>query len=214
MKTFTTAAMAAIEAGTAIVSGAVEILSTPAIRVWGGYGQLLINGATYEGIGDRGMAQVAGGATGGTAQNVTLKLSGIESEVIELLDADEVRGASVAVYRLIFSGDGLTLLDAQVFTRGRLDQLPITETIGGEAAILALIESAARGLGRRGGRMRSDADQRLVKADDGFFRNVSYAPEKNLAWGGKRSAAARTVLSGAVYGRGDLASALLERQVQ
>jgi hypothetical protein len=62
------------------------------------------------------------------------------------------------------------------------------EVIGG-AAIKVAVESAARGLGRSGGRMRSDSDQRLINATDGYFKNTAYAPEKMLYWGGKRPAA-------------------------
>lgn len=208
MKSFNDAAMAEIEAGTAIVSGAVEVLSDPPIRVWGGYGELTLDGQTYEPIGDRGLAQVDTGTLGATAQNVTLTLSGIEPEVLALLDSDEVRRASVAVWRLIFAGDGRTFLDGRVFRRGRLDQLQVASTIGGAATISALVESAARGLGRRGGRLRSDADQRLVKANDGFFRNVSFAAEKQLYWGGKKPATAGAALGGSSYGGSNQARAV------
>lgn len=198
MKNFSAPAMAEIEAGTAGVSAAVEIASDPPIRLWGGLGTIQIGGEDFLGIGDRGLAQVSGGAVGGAEQNVTLELSGVEAEAVEVLEADEVQGAPVTVWRLVFKGDHKTLLDAQVFTRGRLDQLPLEDVVGGTALIRALVESAARGLGRRGGRMRTEADQRLVDALDGFFKSVSFAGQKTLAWGGKRPAAASSVLPGAM----------------
>jgi len=190
MKIFSPAAMAEIRKGSAIVSGAVEILSRDPIRLWGGYGRLPIEGETYEPIADRALAQVSGQALGGAAQNVNLTLSGIEPEALELLDAEEVKRAPATLRRLIFSGDGKRMLDQHVFTRGRLDPLTVRDVIGGAASIATSIESAARGLGRRGGRMRTDADQRLIKADDGFFKNVSFAAEKNLYWGGQKPATA------------------------
>lgn len=186
MKAIDLRALAALQDGTAIVTGAVEIDSEPPVLVWGGYGPLDINGKVFDPIGDRGLAQVAGGALGGAAQGITLTLSGLEAAVLDLLDADEVAQAPAALWRLIFAGDGLTLLDARVWARGRLDQLVRDEQIGGPAALSAQLETAARGLGRSGSRMRSDADQRLVKADDGFFRNATYAGEKTLYWGGRR----------------------------
>lgn len=194
MKIFTDAAIEALDRGNGIVSGAIAIHCVPVVRVWGGYGDLTIGADTYRGVGDRGMAQISGGALGGAAQNVTLTLSGIEPEVLELLDANEVKRAAVVIHRLIFSGDGRTLLDAQVFTRGRIDQLRVVEKIGGAATIQAFVETAARGLGRRGGRMRSDADQRLIDPTDGFFRNAAYAAEKQLYWGGRRPARAGSAL--------------------
>lgn len=160
-----------------------------ALRIWGGYGPIEIDGEIYQGVGDRGLAQQNSGAIGGFAQGVTLTLSGLEPHVLSLLDEDEValiRGGSVVLYRLIFASDGKTLLDAHVFDRGRVDTIESVETIGGGAAIKLAVETAARGLGSAGARQRSDADQRLINPTDGYFKNTSYAPEKALYWGGKR----------------------------
>jgi hypothetical protein len=201
MKSFSSAAMDEIQAGTAIVGGAVEIGSDPVIRLWSGYGPLTFDSRTFDPIGDRGIAQLSGGMIGGTAQNVTLSLSGIEPEVLALLDAAEVQRAPVILWRLIFSGDQQTLLDYHVYTRGRLDKLDVAEMIGGTATISCNVESAARALGRKGGRVRSDADQRLVKANDGFFKNVAFAAEKTLYWGGKKPANAGAALAAPAAGQ-------------
>lgn len=160
------------------------------IRLWGGYGDMMlpsdVGTSLFQGIGDRGLIQSSSGALGGSAQNTTLALSGIEPAAIEVLNPDEVKDASVVVRRLIFDSAGKTLLGSYVFSRGRLDELKTAETVGGPAAIQLNVEGAARGLGRRGGRLRSDADHRLVNSDDGFFKFVSYAGKKVLYWGGKK----------------------------
>lgn len=196
MKSFSAAAMAAIQRGDAIVAGAVEIMSDPPVRVWGGYGILSIDGNNYDPIGDRGLAQEGSAAIGSAAGNITLTLSGIEPDVIALLNAGEVIRAPVTIWRLIFDGTGTALLDAQIFERGQVDRITVSETIGGVASIQVAVETAARGLGRKGGRMRTDADQRLIKANDGFFKNVAFAAEKTLYWGGKRPANAGRALGG------------------
>jgi hypothetical protein len=163
--------------------------SGEAIRLWGGYGAADLPSdagtSTFQGIGDRALVASSSGAIGGTAQNTTLALSGIEAAALEVLNPDEVRNASAVVRRLIFDSAGKTLLGAYVYSRGRLDELKTVEMVGGAAAIQVSVEGAARGLGRRGGRARSDADQRLVSASDGFYRVVSAAPKKTLYWGGK-----------------------------
>lgn len=203
MKSFSSDTLAALERGDAIVGGAFKIASVPAIRGFSGYGQISIDSETYEGIGDRALVQVTGGALGGGAQNITLVLSGIDPEMLELLDADEVKQAPTTSWRIIWTGDGKTMLGAYVFNRGRVDKVTSEEVIGGEAVVRAAIENAARGLGRRGGRMRTDADQRLVKATDGFFRNVAFAAEKTLYWGGKKPARAGSAIGGGGAQRGD-----------
>lgn len=203
--------MTAIEAGEVIVTAAVQItprdpLLDPA-RVWGGYGVIQIDGNDYLPLGDRGFAQQTSGVIGGVAQGITLTLSGVETAALALLDPDEVKGATVIIYRLIFASDGKTLLDAHLFDRGRGDALDTVETIGGGAALKYAVESAARGLGRSGERQRSDSDQRLISATDGYFKFTAYAAEKALYWGGKKPARAGDALGdGSLTGQviGDL----------
>jgi hypothetical protein len=170
------------------------------IRLWGGYGAADLpsdeGSSAFQGIGDRGLINQSAGAIGGSAQNLTLSLSGIEPAALELLDPSEVKGASAVVRRLIYDGAGKTLLGAYVYTRGRVDELKTSEVVGGSATIELSIEGAARGLGRRGGRIRSDADQRLVSSTDGFYRVVSAAPKKTLYWGGKRPSVAGSAVGG------------------
>ena len=190
MKVFSAPAQAAIEDGTAIVGGAVEIACDPPVRVWNGYGPLTLDGHEFTGVGDRGLVRTTNAKIGGAAQAIGLSLSGVDPDVLPLLEADELKGAPTSLRRLIFDGSGRQLLDSHVFSRGRVDTISTDETIGGEAAITAAIEGAARGLGRRGGRMRSDADQRLVDPTDGGMRHVSYAGSKQLYWGGQRPAPA------------------------
>lgn len=200
MKILSNAALDALDRGDAIVSGAVEIDSDPPVRAWGGLGELTFDGRTFDPLGDRALVQVAGGALGGAAQNITLSLSALEPELLELVEADGVSGASAILWRLIFSSDGNTLLDYHVWARGRLDELVREEEIGGTAEITAKLETAARGLGRRGGRMRSDADQRLIDPQDGYFKNAAFAGEKDLYWGGRRPARASSALGGSPFG--------------
>lgn len=157
-----------------------------ALRVWGGYGPIELDGEVYEGVGDRGLAQRTGGAVGGIAQGIELVLSRVEPELLVLLDADEIRGGAVILRRLIFASDGKTLLDYDIWDRGRVDTVSTVETVGGQATIKVGVESAARGLGRSGHRMRADSDQRLINPNDGYFRKTSYAGEKMLYWGGKK----------------------------
>lgn len=189
MKTIAPDAMIAIEAGEAIVTGAAKITPRDAgtpICVWGGHGTLEIGDDTYKGLGDRAFAQQTVGAVGGVAQGLTLGLSGVEPAALAFLDADEVKTASVVIHRLIFAADGKTLLDAHVFDRGRVDTVDTDEVIGGDASIQVAVESTARGLGKSGARMRSDPDQRLINANDGYFKFTAYAGEKMLYWGGRK----------------------------
>jgi hypothetical protein len=170
------------------------------IRLWGGFGPIEIDGDTYQPLGDRGLAQQTSGALGGVANGLTLSLSGIEPDALELLNADEIKGASVVIHRLIFASDGKTLLGSEVWDRGRVDTVDTDEEIGGQATINVAVESAARGLGHSGARQRADSDQRLINPNDGYFKSTAYAGEKELYWGGKRPVRTGDAHGGVVAG--------------
>jgi hypothetical protein len=180
-----------------LVERGVAVGTADPLRLWGGYGPLAIAGNDFAGVGDHAMAQQTAGAIGGVAQGMTLGLSGIETEVLALLDdAPQFRGAAVVIYRLIFAADGKTLLDAHVFDRGRLDTIDSDAVVGGEATISAAVESTARSLGRSLARLRSDSDQRLILLSDGYFDQTAYAWQKELYWGGKKPSRTASAVGG------------------
>lgn len=196
MKDFSPEALAALASGDVIVSGAVRLgLPTPRC-FWGGHGPLDLDGETYLGVGDKGLVSVSSGTLGGQEQGAELTLSAIDADVVAELNTRELRGVSVVIRRLIFNGSGSTLLQDSVYLRGRVDRAPIEETPGGTSVLRIAVEGAARGLGRRSERMRTDADQRLISATDGSFRKVAWAGEKTINWGGKPAVRGGTAFGG------------------
>ena len=189
MKTFSAEALAALASGDVIVSGAVRFALPEPVRFWGGHGPLVlpVDGVSeaFIGVGDRGMVNGSSGTIGGGEIGATLELSGVDPDVAGNLGLEELRGVRVIIWRLIFSGSGARLLHAAVFLRGRVDDAPIEETKGGTSIIRVTVEGAARGLGRRSERMRSDADQRLIRPTDGGLSRVIYAGDKQVTWGGQ-----------------------------
>lgn len=200
MKLFSDAAKAALESGRTVVHGAVEIAQTDGSTFagWGGDGVLTIGDTEFVGLGDAALAQVSAGALGDAAQNVSLSLSGVQPDVAARVQLGLLRRAATVVRRLIWDGSGTQLLDQHVFSRGRIDTASAEETPGGTATITAEVESAAKSLGRAGGRMRTDADQRLIDPMDVGFGKVSYAGQVQLFWGGKPPASASAVANGGV----------------
>ena len=200
MKTFSAEAVAAIASGDVLTSGAVWFGGSTAAGFWGGYGNLSVDGRAYRGIGDRGLVSVSAGTLGGNEQGATLSLSGVDPDIAGGLNLSLLRGIPVVIYRLIFNGTGSTLLHAAVFLRGRVDRAPIDETPGGTSTIKIGIESAARGLGRRSERMRTAADQQLVKPGDTGLSRIAYAGDKDIYWGGQPPARAGAAMGGMVQG--------------
>lgn len=205
MKIYSNAALTALEEGTAIVSGAVFIDLAPAFRVWGGYGDLTVDGQVFKGIGDKGLVETVSGSLGTAEEATEMRLSGVDPDVLALIDYPSVRGAAVVLWELVFDGSGANLLAANVHTRGAIDRMPREDTPGGESVLRVIVQGAIRGLGRGGVRMRTDADQRLFLGTDGGFSRVAFAAQKQLMLGGKPPQTARDVtgaMIGAVAGRG------------
>ena len=204
MKIFTEAAQAAIERGEAVVTGAVLIATEPdPVQIWGGYGELTFGepARVFKGIGDHGVVRASGGQLGGAAQAITLELSGVEPEIMALLDQAQISQAPVIIWRLIFDVTARQLLDTPIYTRGRLDKVVEDSVAGGVSKLAASVEGAAKSLGRNRGRTRSDADQRLDNPDDAGFSATAYAGSKVLYLGGKVPA---NTNAGAVGGVGGL----------
>lgn len=186
MKSFSAEALSALASGDVMVSGAVRLNREPnVVRLWGGYGAQVINGEVYLGVGDSGLVSVSAGALGANEQGAELTLSGVDPDVAGTLNLKILRGQPAVLYRLIFNGTGARLLHTEVYLRGRIDRTPIKETPGGASTITIGVEGAARGLGRRSERMRTDADQRQISPTDGGMRRVAFAADKAINWGGK-----------------------------
>lgn len=203
MKTFSASALAALRSGNVIVSGAVRFGTATPLCVWGGHGKVTLGSEVYTGLGSNGLVSVSGGSLGGHEQGPELTLSGVDPDAVPTLGLASLRGVSVVIWRLIFSGSGAEILQSSVFLRGRVDRVTVKESPGGEAVIGIGVEGAARGLGRRSERMRSDADQRLISATDGGLRRVAYAGEKAIYWGGQKPLRAGAAFGGGGRGPGD-----------
>lgn len=201
MRAYSEDALAALRAGDALVTGAVwfAIPGDP-VGFWGGFGNLSIDTYDFVGLGDRGIVKTSSGTLGGAEEVVLLELSGVDPDVAAELDLMSLRGVPVIIWRLLFNGAGSQLLQASVHRRGRVDSAPIEETPTGTSIIKIGVEGAARGLGRRSERMRSDADQRLISATDSGFRRVGFAGEKTIYWGGKPPERAGSAMGGTSAG--------------
>lgn len=191
-------AQAALERGDVLDAGAVKIgEGLDAIRLWSGHGPFTLDGEIYDGVGDRGLIASSGGTLGGAEQGLALSLSGVDPDALSLLELEPLRHAPVLTWRLTFDAAGTHLLEARRLARGRVDTVETEETPGGTATIRIEVEGAARGLGRRGGRTRTDADQRLIESADDGMKSVNVIGGKKLYWGGKPPQPAGQALPGA-----------------
>lgn len=202
MKTINATALLELAAGQSAVTGGVSFMTSPAAHVWGGFGNIVIDGTTYVGIGDAGTVVPVSFEMGGVESGVSLRLSGITDEVLALLAEEDLRGVAVVVRRLFFDQTGTTLRDYSVFFRGRCDGVVLKDVIGGESEAVFEVEGSARGLNRSGARVANLADQKLVSATDTSFERIATAPNLTLYWMNEGPRRASQAVNGGITGIG------------
>ncbi len=185
MKTLPEEAVEALAGRAPIVAGAARFAFGETFRVWSGFGDLEIDEEVYKGIGANALIVPTGSQTGGSAEGVRLTLSGLDPDVAQTIEDEGYHQKPVTIWRLIFSPEHV-LLGAAVYLRGRVDTVTITEQVGGDSSIEFDIEGPRRDMSRRGSRIRSNTDQRVLGGSgDAAFKHVTYAGRKTLVWGQK-----------------------------
>lgn len=190
MKTLPTEALDVLQGRTPIISAAAKFtFPSGTFRLWAGHGPLTgIDGDdAFTGIGARALLTPISTSKGGAAESLEIVLSGLDPDIAQTIEAEDYHQRPVVIWRLFF-GDEHTLLAPRVFMRGRVDTVAIKETIGGDSRIVINIEGPRRDMDRRGSRIRSDSDQRVLGgASDASLKHVSVAGRKTLAWGQRAS---------------------------
>lgn len=81
---------------------------------------------------------------------------------------------------------------------GAVDLIDQKEKPGGSADLIIRCEGSARELSRKAHRLRTDADQRQIDPNDGFFKHVTSVVTEELYWGraGNASPAPRVASKG------------------
>ncbi len=184
MRNIPAPAVAAIAAGTALVTGALRIMTSPPDCVWGGPGPITADGYTFVGLLENALLTEVAFEIGASEIGINLKVSGVSPQLVPKVMLQDYRGKPTVLYRFVLDQHGTTLLAAVPWFRGTIDNILIIDQPGGASEVTFKIEGVARGLSRAGGRLAADEDQRLIKSTDGSMRHVSSAADLMLAWGG------------------------------
>ncbi|HWA22333.1 MAG TPA: hypothetical protein VG735_08065 [Caulobacterales bacterium] len=198
MKTLSEDAIARLASGDPVIAGAAQFEFSQTWRFWSGYGPLTINANVFTGIGARALITPIEGQVGGAADGLTLTVSALDPDIAASIEDEDYHQKPVTIWRLIFDANGVNLIYASVWLRGRVDTIEQVETIGGDATLEIAVEGPFLDMSRKGARIASDTDQRVLGgASDGTMKHISVAGQQTLYWG-KRPAAAVTSLNGGV----------------
>lgn len=126
-----------------------------------------------------------GSRKGLSSEQLDVTVSLLSPSVATIMSGIAWHQRPVVVFHAFVDGAGDVLGVVPVFS-GFLDAAPVEDEDGGTLKMTLVVESNNRELSRSSGRMRSDADQRLVSASDGFFKHTTASTvDSKIFWGRK-----------------------------
>lgn len=195
MRIISSEAIDALNAGRYGVSSLIKLMpsGTDPLCFWDGVGALSYGGDTYTGAARRFTLEPVPSVSDLSVQALRLNFSGLDSAVIAMIDGVAWHQQPMALYRILFADDYVTILSVDLRFSGFMDRIKWDEAADGSPSLLQLYcESASRELSRSGSRTASDADQRQRDPDDGFFSFAASSATSTMDWGRAPSTAAPT----------------------
>lgn len=158
---------------------AVDIdFSSGPLYVWSGYGELVIGGKTYLGVGELLTVSSVGESTEMEAKGASLVLSGVPSDYLSLALTEPYQGRECRIY---FGMADDPSNYAEVFS-GELDQMNIAEEAS-SATISVTVENVLIKLERPVVRRFTDQDQKSRYPNDRGLEYVASLQDKEIFWG-------------------------------
>lgn len=153
--------------------------------IWNGAYPLVISEVTYAPLAGNMVIPPIDSTTEMDAEVLEVRLSGLSPAVRDVLDGLGWHQRP-AVLLLAFCNDAGSVTHAIPRFSGFMDSITITDAVDDTSEISLMIESNNRGLYRSSTRLASDADQRAVSANDGFFKYRAAAnTDVQMYWGRK-----------------------------
>ncbi len=157
------------------------------VGFFSGIGTIVFGDVTFHGAGTLFDIQRIGGSLDGAAVGLSVRLNGdaregLDATALASIETVPYQGRSFWLYRRYMQPETYAEIATELFFRGYIDTIDHNISEGGEAYLEAKIESRSLDLGRSGYRMRTDTDQRLLDANDGFFRNIGTVSKREIKW--------------------------------
>jgi hypothetical protein len=155
--------------------------SNETVYAWTGVGPLVWNGNTYQGVGNFGSISSIQEGSDVTAQGITLKLSGIPSNLLDDSLSNIQFGQLARVYLGFLDNNGALIGTPIPAFIGLVDQ-PVVDIGTDSVTITISVESRFADMQRAPGGRLTDQDQRSRYPNDGSLRWVAYIQNMHLGW--------------------------------
>lgn len=156
------------------------------VRVWAGYGDLVIGGNTFSGLGDLGSIGVVPERVGLDAQQKVYELAGVDFSLIPQSELDNSFGRSTIEYIGFLNSSGQLVATPEINFEGRIDTC--TRIDGKQPVIRVAVEHRLVLLDRPDGWKYTHSHQQQFYAGDDGFDQVAAIQTKKLLWGNQSGA--------------------------
>lgn len=159
------------------------------MRVWNGAGIITIAGYDWEGLGDMGSIDGLTQTREPTSSKVTMRLSGVNSEILTLAarSTEDVQGRPAYVWLQLFDGEWQPIGARLPIFAGRMQRITIqrseaSDLSGGERICALEVENVFAARSRPSAGRWTDADQQSRQPGDRFFQFVPAQREQKIIW--------------------------------
>lgn len=165
--------------------------SSSALRVWSGYGRIVIFGETYIGLGHLGRVSVAPERSNLTFERKTYQLAGadVDPAIVPESELENSFGRSVVEYFGFLDENGQLLADPEILFEGEISN--IRRVDGKEPIIEVNAENRLSMLDRTDGWRYTHQHQQQfynVTPEDLGFNELKALETREIFWGGSRVA--------------------------
>lgn len=151
------------------------------VRLWGGYGDIIIDGALFTGGGSLLSISAVEETSEIAARGASVVISGLDPAIISIALGENYQNRQFTMYTGALDADG-AVQSSYVLFRGRIDQMGIEE--GAETATIAVqIENRLIDLERPRARRYTNEDQISLYPGDTGFSYVNDLQDKTIDWG-------------------------------
>ena len=174
-----------IDHGQASIRGMIRFDFSQTYGFWTGTSDLVYNGVTYVPGGIINVSALPA-QMGFESQGLELSLAcapsnGLTPEILASIETEIYHQKPVTISDAFFHPDTHALLFVEPLYRGYVDT--VEHEMGSNGHLTMRCESRAVDNGKTGYRVRSNADQQLIKPDDNFFQYVESAQKEEVYWG-------------------------------
>ncbi len=150
---------------------------------WSGIGTIIWNGITFAGAGTFGSINQIPETTDGSAQGVTMTLSGVKTDAIALAVQQGYQGGQARVWLGCFSlTDDTLVLDPYLFFKGKMDVMTIQDGVK-TASISLSCENRLIEYDRARERRYTDFDQHIDFPTDTGLQYINSIQNLQVYWG-------------------------------